>query len=352
MSKRSVLVAALALMAIISCKEKKNQSAPPPGAGPAATPELQVEAQIVKTSSINEIVESSGTILANESTEIRPEISGRITQLNIREGAIVPKGSLLVKIYDGDLQAELKKLQVQLQIAEKTEERQKELLKIGGIAQQDYDLSILQVSNIKADIELIRVNIGKTEIRAPYTGRLGLKNISPGAYISPTTLITTITEVNQMKIEFSVPEKYSSQISNGMELSFSSEGASKDQYKARILARESSVDQNTRNLRIRAVVQGNISELVPGAFAKVKMILGKNDNALMIPSNAVIPQARNKQVAVYRNGVADMVSVTTGIRDSTNIQVLSGLQAGDTLITTGLLFVKPNSKIKLTKIVN
>ena len=352
MKKSTALLAILAVLTLVSCKTKKD-AAPPsgPGAGGPA-PAIEVEGLVVKTSSINEVVEASGTILANEATEIRPEISGRITQLNIREGAVVPQGSLLVKIYDGDLQAQLKKLQVQLQIAEKTEERQKELLKIGGIAQQDYDLSILQVSNIKADIELTRVNISKTEIRAPYTGRLGLKNISPGAYISPTTLVTTITQVSQMKIEFSVPEKYSSQIKNGLTLDFSIDGSSKE-YKANILARESSVDENTRNLRIRAIVQGGADQyLVPGTFAKVRMILGENRNAIMIPSNAVIPQARNKQVAVYKGGIAAMVKVETGVRDSTNVQVVDGLSAGDTLVTSGLLFIKPGAKLKLSKIVN
>jgi membrane fusion protein, multidrug efflux system len=352
MKKRTVFIATLALLTLFSCKSKKD-AAPPPGQGPGApAPVISVEGLVVKTSSINEVVEASGTILANEATEIRPEISGRITQLNIREGAVVPKGSLLVKIYDADLQAQLNKLLVQLQIAEKTEERQKELLKIGGIAQQDYDLSTLQVSNIKADIELTRVNISKTEIRAPYTGRLGLKSISPGAYISPTTLITTITQMNQMKIEFSVPEKYSAQINNGLTLDFMLDGSTKS-YKANVLAREGSVDQNTRNLRIRAVVQGGADQfLVPGTFAKVRMILGENRNAIMIPSNAVIPQARNKQVALYRGGMASMIDIDTGIRDSSNVQVLSGLKAGDTLVTSGLLFIKPGTKLKLSKIVN
>jgi membrane fusion protein (multidrug efflux system) len=342
----------MALLTLFSCKSKKD-AAPPPGQGPGApVPVISVEGLVVKTSSINEVVEASGTILANEATEIRPEISGRITQLNIREGAVVPKGSLLVKIYDADLQAQLNKLLVQLQIAEKTEERQKELLKIGGIAQQDYDLSTLQVSNIKADIELTRVNISKTEIRAPYNGRLGLKSISPGAYISPTTLITTITQMNQMKIEFSVPEKYSAQINNGLTLDFMLDGSTKS-YKANVLAREGSVDQNTRNLRIRAVVQGGADQfLVPGTFAKVRMILGENRNAIMIPSNAVIPQARNKQVALYRGGMASMIDIDTGIRDSSNVQVLSGLKSGDTLVTSGLLFIKPGAKLKLSKIVN
>lgn len=332
---------------LVSCGSDKKKT--PAALTQAAQPPLEVEAMVVKPSSIEEMVEISGTILANESTEIRPEISGRIVQLNLREGVIVPKGSLLVKIYDGDLQAQLKKLQVQLQIAQKTEDRQKELLAIGGIAQQDYDLSLLQVSNIKADIELTQVSISKTEIRAPYTGRLGLKNISPGAYISPSTLLTTITEVKQMKIEFSVPEKYSTQIRNGMSVIFTLEGSGKT-YKANVLAKESYVDEATRNLKIRAVVQNPDEFMVPGTFAKVNMILGRNDNALLVPNNAVVPQARNKQVAVYRGGLAVMTNITTGVRDSSRIQVITGLNAGDTVITSGLLFVKNDSKIKLSKI--
>jgi membrane fusion protein, multidrug efflux system len=349
MRKNIVVLASLFVLLAISCKENKQQ-APPPGAGANAAP-LQVEGQVIKPVSINEMIEVSGTILANESTEIRPEISGRITQLNISEGALVKKGSLLVKLYDADLQAELRKLQVQLQIADKTEERQSELLKIGGIAQQDYDLSLLQVSNIKADMELIRVNIGKTEIRAPYSGRLGLKNISPGAYIAPSNIITTITQIDRMKIEFSVPEKYSSQIQNGKSVEFSLEGSGK-KYNAIVIAKESSIEESTRNLRIRAVVDGNDQYLVPGTFAKVNMILGENKNAIMIPSNSIIPQARNKQVVVFTGGSAKFLTVTTGIRDSASVQVLTGLNIGDTLITTGLLFVKPGSNIHLTKIVN
>lgn len=336
--------------ALFACKSEKKDMKPGEG-GKGGPQVLSVEGQVITTTSINEVIEVSGTILANESTEIRPEISGRITQLNIREGATVSKGTVLVKIYDADLQAQLKKLQVQLQIAEKAEDRQRELLKIGGIAQQDYDLSVLQVSNIQADIELVKVSISKTEVRAPYDGRIGLKNVSPGAYISPATLLTTITQLNQKKVEFSVPEKYSAQIQKGLPVQLSLDETGK-KYQASVLAKESTIDQNTRNLRIRALITGNDELLVPGSFAKVKIILGENDRAIMIPSNAIIPQARNKQVAVYRGGEASMETVTTGIRDSSRIQIVTGLKTGDTIITTGLLFVKPGSKIKFSKLAN
>ena len=345
---RRIPVVLLACLSILACKQKKDQ-APGGGGGGANAGPLPVEAVVVKSSAISETVEVTGTILPFESTEIRPEISGRIVSLNIREGASVGRGQLLAKLFDGDLQAELKKLQVQLAIAEKTEERQRELLKIGGISQQDYDLSILSVSNLKADIELTRVNIAKTEIRAPYSGKLGLKNVSPGAYVSPTNILTTISQVGQLKIEFSIPEKYSAQVRNGMEVDFGIEG-SPNTYTASVSATESSVEENTRNLRIRAIIRNPDRYLIPGNFAKVRIILGRNENAIMIPSQAIIPVARGKQVVVLKGGSPAFTPITTGIRDSTRVQVTEGLSAGDTLITTGLLFIRPDSKVKLTKV--
>ena len=334
---------------ILSCSDKTK--APQPSAGPQKSGPLAVEALVIGTSPISETISVTGTLLPYESTEIRPEISGRMTFLNIREGAEVRKGELLAKIFDGDLQAQLKKLKVQLQIAQKTEERQRELLKINGISQQDYDLSLLAVNNLNADIELTRVNIDKTEIRAPYAGRLGLKNVSPGAYISPTQVITTISQMRPLKLEFSIPEKYSSQVVQGMPIRFTVEG-SFSEYEASVNAKQSSVDLNTRNLTVRALVKDSDGRLVPGSFAKVGIILGRNDKAIMVPSQAILPVARGKQVVLYKGGSVDFKNVLTGVRDSANVQILEGLSEGDTLLTTGLLFLRPDSKVKLSKIVN
>jgi membrane fusion protein (multidrug efflux system) len=208
---------------------------------------------------------------------------------------------------------------VQLEIAQKTAERQEALLKIEGISKQEVDLSLLQVSNLKADIELIKVDIVKTEIRAPFAGRIGLKNISNGAYITPATLLTTISQVNRLKLEFSVPEKYSEAMRKGRQVSFTIAGTD-NKFTASILATESNIEANTRTLKVRAVVAGKLNLLVPGAFAKVALQLGKNDHSLIVPSQAVIPQARNKRVIVYKGGKADFAVVTTGIRDSSFVQ--------------------------------
>jgi membrane fusion protein, multidrug efflux system len=341
-----VLLCFLSLV-LTSCKEKKKESATA-GRGRQQGP-ISVDGFIVKQSSVSEDVQVPGSLLPFEETQIRAEVGGRITQLNIKEGTVVQKGTLLVKLFDQDLQAQLRKLKVQLQIKQKTEERNGELLKINGISQQDYDLSTLDVENLRADIESTQIAISKTEIRAPYSGQLGLRNISLGSYISPQDIVATIRQVDQLKLEFSVPEKYARQIAKGYAVRFRVDGGDED-HKAVVIATENSVDQNTRTLKIRALVNEKDNELVPGVFAKVNLQLGNDDKALLVPSQALIPTARNKQVIVLRKDSAMFTVVETGIRDSAYVQVLSGIQVGDTVITTGLMAVRPNSKIKVTKV--
>jgi membrane fusion protein (multidrug efflux system) len=305
---------------------------------------------IAATSPLDADIEVPGTILPNETTEIHPEVSGRVVQLNVREGSFVGKGALLAKLYDGDLQAQLNKLQVQLKIAEQTEDRQAQLLKIQGISQQEYDLSLLQVSNLKADIDIVREAVRKTEIRAPFNGKLGLKNISQGAFVTSATIITTISQVSQLKLQFNVPEKYGSQLKNGQAVTFTIDGSTKT-FLANVMAAEVEMDENTRSLAIRALVKNSDPALIPGVFAKVRIVLGKSEDAIMIPTIVVQPLGRKKLVYLYRGGKSVPADITTGVRDSSNVQVLTGIKVGDTVITTGLLFLRPNADVKLKKLV-
>jgi membrane fusion protein, multidrug efflux system len=345
--KRIYILSILALSLSLSCKEKKKEAAIIPTR--SINVPVQAEGFVVKTRTLSENIQAPGTLLPFETTEIRPEISGRIVQLDIPEGRVVQKGVLLVKLFDGDLQAQLKKLEVQLSIAEKTVERQKALLEISGISQQEYDLSQLQANNLNADIELVKVNIGKTRIVAPYTGKIGLKNISLGAYVTPTNILTSISQVNNLKLEFTVPEKYSETMTKGRHVEFSITGSDKT-FKASIMATESIIEANTRSLKVRAIVSGNQKELVAGGFANVALEFGKADQSIVVPTQAVIPQARDKKVIVLKEGKPEFVVVATGIRDSSYIQIMDGLKVGDTILTTALLAVRPESKISLTKV--
>lgn len=345
---RNYLSVLLCLLILLGCKEPKKEEASPAGQGARKGP-VSAIGYIVKTGSVSEPIQLAGSLLPMEETEIHPEVAGRVTALNIKEGSMIAAGTLLVKLFDGDLQAQLKKLQVQLQIAEKTEERNRELLKLNGISQQDYDLSFLQVNNIKADIDLIKTNIAKTEIRAPFSGKLGFKNISIGAYVTPATIVTNIRQVNQLKLQFSVPEKYAAKIQAGDLVTFSVQGSSR-KYVAKIYATESFVNETNKGMNVRCMVQQSDAALVAGAFAKVDVDFAKNDQATLVPTQSILPQARGKKLIVYRNGIATFVDVETGIRDSVNVEIISGVKPGDTIITTGLLGIRPETPVKLSKV--
>lgn len=342
---RFVLLVFCVMIAMVSCDKKEQQQK----AGNRQQGPLTVDGFFVAEHPLSDEVEVPGTLLPEEETQIRSEVSGRVIKLNINEGAVVQQGELLVKLFDADLQAQLKKLQVQLEIAIKSEERNKELLQINGISQQDYDLASLQVENLKADIQSTRIAISKTEIRAPYRGQVGLRNISLGAYLSPTEVVTTLRKVDRLKLEFSVPEKYAREIRQGNKIRFRVDGG-EETHSASVIATESQVDQATRTLRVRAMVTEKHPELVPGIFARVTLQLGKVSNGLLIPTQAVIPQARNKEVILFKNDSVQFVVVETGLRDSVFVQITKGIAAGDTVITTGLMAIRPGAKVRLNRV--
>lgn len=309
----------------------------------------QYEGIIVKSTELKRDLDVSGVVLPFDETFLTSEISGKIVKLNIQEGKAVKQGTLLVKLFDDDLQAQLKMLEVQLKIAKNNEQRMKTLLTAQGTSQQEYDASLLQVNNINAQIEILKVNIGKTEIKAPYDGILGLKKVSLGQYVNPSANIATIRATNNLKLDFNVPEAYSSMIKIGSTVNFTISGSS-ETYSANIIASESSIESDSRNLAVRALVKGTIKGLIPGAFAKVKLNLEDAKNSKLIPTSAIIAQASEKKVYVIKNGLAQFITIQTGLRQESLIEVISGLNEGDTVLTTGLLFVKPNMPIKLTKI--
>jgi membrane fusion protein (multidrug efflux system) len=332
---------------LTSCSKKSPDQNSKGFGGPPK--EMKANAFVVSTRALNENLVVPGSILAFEESEIHPEISGKIISLNIVEGKSINKGNLLAKIYDEDLQAQLKKLKVQLQIAQNNEKRQSELLQVKAIGQQEYDANLLEVNNLRADIDILQTNIRKTEIRAPFDGRIGFKNISLGSYVTPQTILTKISQVNKLKLEFSVPEKYINILKLGQNVRFTSANSSKE-YIATIYATESTVEADTRSLKIRALINKQDVLLTPGAFAEVKLNMNAKAKAIMVPSQAIIPQAREKVIIIYKNGLVNFQTVTIGFRDSSNVEVLTGVNSGDTVLISGLMAIKPDSKVKLSSI--
>jgi membrane fusion protein (multidrug efflux system) len=310
---------------------------------------LKVEGVIVNPSVLDQTITISGTLKPFEETVLMPEVPGRVVDINLAEGGFTKKGTLLIKLFDGDLQAQLKKSQAQLQLEQQTENRQSELMKVNGISQLDLDQTILQINSIRADIEVLKVQINKTEVRAPFDGTIGLRNISIGAQVTTATALATIRDLRHLKLDFSVPGKYSNTIKPGFKVQFSVRGDDK-KYDATVMATEQGIESDTRNLNLRAIVQSDVSSLTPGEYADVELRLSENKSALMVPTEAVIPQARTKQLIVAKKGRASFVTIITGIRNASSVQILSGIFPGDTVVTTGILFLKPNSVLNFSKV--
>lgn len=345
--KKLILLFAVALF---SCTQKGDKPSDAPGAGARTSYNMEaIEGYRVKPMPLDETVTASGTILPAEETELHPEASGRVITINLPEGKNVSKGTLLLKLFDEDLQTQLRKLDLQLKQAEITEQRLGDLLKVKGVSQQEYDLSALQVQTLRSEIDLVRINVRKTEIHAPYDGTIGLRKVSPGAYVTPATAVATIRATNLLKLDFAIPEKYSALLRPGQKISFTVEGQH-NPYAAVVQATEQSISANTRNLQIRALIQGRQTGLLPGAFAEVALRMSSKANALMIPSQCLVPQARDKRVFVSRNGVAAFVPVKTGVRQSGMVEITEGLQAGDTIATTGILFLRPDAPMRFSKV--
>lgn len=341
----------VAVIFFVACNSKRKTEVSVQQQSGGKRPPVRADAYIARTATLFDHIEIPGSIVANETTEVHPEVAGRITGIYFKEGAYVRRGALLVKLNDADLQAQRRKLQVQAQIARQNENRSAELMKIQGISRQDYEATVLQVSNIHADLAIIQTQIEKTNVRAPFSGKVGFRMVSAGAYVSPATTITTISQTDQMKIDFTVPERHINEVSRGQYINFKVEGSSRN-YSARIIATEPNITAATRTLQVRAAVVGDHAGIMPGNFAKVIFNFEPNTNAIMIPSQAVIPQARGKKVFVYKSGIAKSVDIVTGTRDSSNVQVISGIKPGDTILITGLLSMKPEAKVNLGRVVN
>ncbi|TDE12795.1 efflux RND transporter periplasmic adaptor subunit [Dyadobacter psychrotolerans] len=307
---------------------------------------IPVNVYVIERESLDNQIFASGTVVPNEEVNLMAEISGRLVKLDIREGSFVQKGQLIAKINDRELKAQLQKIGYNQELAQKIETRQKKLLNVEAINLEEYDVTNNNIRVLEAEKEVVESQLEKTEIRAPFSGRIGLKNISVGAYVAPGTSIVTLVQSNPVKIDFTVPEKYSPDIRNGNVVRFKLDN-DPSTYNAKVIAIDPKVDENLRTLRVRAVASNPAGRFVPGMFVKIMANLEANKSALMIPTEAIVPVLKGKKVYVVKNGKAQEAMVVTGVRTDKRIQVIEGLQPGDSLITSGIIALKANVAVKV-----
>jgi membrane fusion protein, multidrug efflux system len=335
-----ILVIPLLISALVSCKGEAKEKA-----AEKAKPPVSVDVIIAADQNFSSDIEVNGTVLSEEMIELHPEAGGRLTYLNIPDGALITAGTILAKINDADLQAQMQQQKVQLELAEKTEQRLSKLLTVNGVDQSTYDAALSQVNLFHANINVLKAQIDKTVIKAPFSGRLGLRLVSEGAYVSPSTVIGTLQQTDRIKIDFSVPEAYINLVKIGKSVSIQTNASAED-FTATITAIEPQISSATRNIKVRARLnKGNIS---PGSF--VKVLLNEKLSGIVVPTNAIIPDALSSQVVLVKNSKAVFQNVETGIRNGDVVQITKGINTGDTVVVSGVLFVRPNAIVKIKKI--
>ncbi len=334
------------LLSFPACKEKADAAARKSSAQ-SAQPTI-VDVMIAVPRPVDNQIEANGSVVANEYVELHPEISGRIVYLNVPEGVHVAAGTIIARINDADLQATLEKSRVLLELYKKTEERERKLLDINGINEADYDLALNNVNSTKADIDYTQALIDKTIIRAPFDGVVGLRQVSPGAYVTPATIIATLQQMDKIKVDFTLPEQYATLIRKGSLVDIQVDALSGVHRKGLIVATEPQINLSSRNLKVRALLQDGKG--YPGAFVKVFVDVGTDKKAIMVPTNCIIPDDKNNQVIVVKAGKASFVNVQTGVREANNIEITQGLIPGDTVVVTGVLFARPASPLTIRSI--
>jgi membrane fusion protein (multidrug efflux system) len=349
MKKKTAIVlvcVAAALVALALPKLRPQEKSPSntgrSGAGRGGV--MTVRTEIIHLEKINDRVVTVGTILPNEEVEIRSEISGKIEKIYFDEGSRVHKGDILIKINDEELQAQLLRAKSRETLAEQQRARAQEMLNQDLVSQEEYDRAATDLAVAKAEAQLISAQIGKATIRAPFGGAIGLRYVSDGAYITPAARIATLQDDHQVKIDFSIPEKYAGVVEEGDKIAFTAPG-SKEPHTGIVYARESKIDAATRTLRIRALSPNEDGVFTAGAFANVEVVLAERE-ALVAPSFALVPELKGQKVFLYKGGKAVPQSVEIGVRTEEKVEISGGVQEGDTLITSGMLQLRPGMTVR------
>lgn len=334
----------IGLVGLIGYRIAKNSDAKGPKDKEKDKQPITVSGTIVHLQTFDNNLALSGSIEANEQVEIRSEVSGIVKNIYFKEGSNVSKGQVLFKVNDIELKAQLAQAKTKENLASENERRAKLLLQKEAISQEEYDVARADYQSAKAQSQLIQAQIEKTSVRAPFSGKIGLRSISPGTYVTPTLLVAKLVNSGQLKITFSIPEKYASQVKKNATITFKVTGSNQS-YSAKIYAIEPEVEIVTRTLKVRALADNKDGKLLPGTFADVQLPLDIIKDAVVIPTEAIIPVQDGKKVFIANKGMAKEVMVETTTRTDTSILVLSGLKVGDTVLTSGVMSLKDEAPI-------
>lgn len=307
---------------------------------------LDVYAKVIAPQLLTDEIPIIGRLVPDEEVQLSFETSGKITDIFFKEGSHVKKGTLLAKVNDAELQAQLARLEAQVPLAQERVYRQSTLLQRDAVSKEALEIVKTELATLNADIDKTKAQIELTELRAPFDGIIGLRQVSVGSFASPTTVVAKLTSVTPIKVEFSVPERYAGEVKKGTNLEFSVD-SKLEAFKAQVYATEASLDAETHTLLVRALYPNENGELLSGQYAGIRLKQKEIPDAIAVPAEAIVPEMGKSKVFVYRNGKAEPVDVATGIRTDAEIQIVKGLEFGDTILTSGTLQLRKGSAVNI-----
>ena len=336
------VLAGFSLMLLLSCgqgsgREKEERS------------EVMAEGYLVQPEFHAVSIRATGDLLANEDVEIKAPVAGNVRKIHFRESQSVSRGALLVEIDNRSWLAQKKGLEARLISAAGELERKKKLLAMQGVSDEETERAEAEVGSLKAQIEGLDVMIDLAAVRAPFAGRLGMRNFSPGAYLSQGSVITRLVQTDKVKVNFTIPSKYAAQAANGKTVRVVSSSGG-DTASAEIYAVNPRISPSSRSLQVRAVMNSQHPPFIPGDFVQVLLEVERKTDALLVPAECIVPELKKQSVFVVRDGKARRREVETGSRTEDRVEILKGLSPGDTVLTTGLMEVKEGDRVALQKL--
>lgn len=304
---------------------------------------LPAELYVVRKEALAKTVTTIGTLRANESVQVVPELSRRLTAVLVQEGMDVEKDEVLFQLDDSDLRAGLAEIEARIRLAAANRDRAGNLLPSRAISQQEFDLAAAEVEILEAQKAAREVELAKTSIRAPFAGRTGVRQVSTGAYVSPATPLIGLQDISSIKIDFSLPERHAGEVRSGLPFTFTVAGKSQT-FSGEVTVVEPAIDELTRSLQVRGLCS-EPGDLLPGGFANVTLTLDGNAEGFQVPSQALVPSPRGQGVYVVVDGKAVLRPVEIGIRTADRVQILRGLEEGEAIAITNLLRMRPGIEV-------
>jgi membrane fusion protein (multidrug efflux system) len=309
--------------------------APSAGQGSGAGAPATVDVVRVTATTLRDDVNAAGTIRSNEAIVVRPEVAGRITRLNFGDGQAVKKGQVLVEFDSTVNQAEVQQAKAELSIAQANFERNDELARQKFISVRARDESAANVQVLEAKLALAQARLSKLEIKAPFSGIVGMRTVSVGDYVKDGADLVNLEDISSVKVDFRVPEKFTDRVGKGQEFEAIVDALPDKPFRARVDAIDPQVDSSGRSALLRGRIANPDGKLKPGMFARVRLTLAERKDALIVPEEAIVPQGGKSAVWKIVDGKAVRTEVKTGMRRDAKVEIVEGLKLGDIVVTAG-----------------